>query len=93
MASLPELTFFIVALNASLLPWSVTFAHGEKILGPNVFDALVLFSSQAVSHALWRDMDLIYKLNDIVVVQALVLRHCRQSVRQFHAYGSGLDRS
>lgn len=42
---------------------SVAFAHGKKILGLNDFDELVHLLHQLVSHALGRNMRLLYKCN------------------------------
>lgn len=71
-----ELPFFHVAFSVDLpglATTAVAIAHGEKILGVRAVNGLVQTSRMVVSHALGRDMRLVYKFNCNVVISALVL--------------------
>lgn len=77
--NLSDLPLCPVALSGSLSAWprrQQPLCRVRKVVGLNDVDRLVQPSCQVVSHALRRDMQLLYTKNDIVVMSALVLRHC-----------------
>lgn len=59
--------------SPGLVHTAVVFAHGEKNVGLNFVDGLVQPSCQGIIHVRGRDMGLIFKFNDSVVISALVL--------------------
>lgn len=72
---------------------TAAFAHGQKIVGLNYIDGLVQLPGQVVIYALGRDMRLICKFDNIVVMSTLILGQFSQSIGVFQAWGSGLESS
>lgn len=73
--NLPELPFFLVSFNVNLpdlAATAVALASGKEVVGLKPLDELGQPWRQGVCSAFWRHMQLVWMVNDIVVISALV---------------------